>query len=177
MLDCLLCGHWAWFYWNPSLGEGGGSDGTVSHFNAKGCLAEFQVLKTLTCGLSYPADLLLYWGYEHNDISFTCRKGQHTATCTADKNRGMWLLHWSGNRVQCCRRVVFAREIHGFAGKERFDDGQPLCKARDAYTGLVKRNAELLVVELPVACAQSKFYTTIAELIQRGYFSGEQGNA
>ena len=61
ILYCLLCGHWARFY-RHSLEGGCGSDGTVSQFNTKGGLTEFQVLKALTCSLSYPADLLLYSG-------------------------------------------------------------------------------------------------------------------
>ena len=43
ILYYLLCGHWARFY-RHSLKGGCGSDGTVSQFNTKGTLTEFQVL-------------------------------------------------------------------------------------------------------------------------------------
>src|SRR5579872_5352627 len=166
VLYCLLCGHWARFYWHA--GEGGcGSDGTVGQFDAKGGLTEFQVFKAFTRGLAYPADPFLYIGslrgYWQNDVGFTGRDGQHTATGTADQDGRMWLLHGPGKRAQCGGCIVLAGEIDGFGGKELFDDGQPFRKARDACARLVKWYAELLVLVGPVARAQSKFYTTVGE--------------
>src|SRR5579864_5822311 len=173
MLYCLLCGHWARYYRHPRE-RGSSSDGTVRHFNVKGGLAEFQVFKTLARCLSYPINFLLYRGYEQNDIGFTRRESQHTATRTADKNGRMWLLHRPGHRAQYSCRIVFAGEIDGFAGKELFDDGQPFRKARYAHPWPVKGNTKLLVFMRPVARTQSKFYTSIGEQVQRCYLSGEQ---
>ncbi len=65
----------------------------------------------------------------------------------------MRLLHRSGKRAKGGRRIVFTGEIDGFGGEELFDDGQPLFKAGDAYTSLVKGNAELLVLVRLVARA------------------------
>ena len=58
MLYCLLCGHWSRLSRHPRE-RGSGSGQTVCHFNIKGSLTEFQVLKARTCGLSYPDALLL----------------------------------------------------------------------------------------------------------------------